>query len=357
MKPKDKNSISQSQSLLKTVDVDSNIDQAFLDRLGELSAQEFERAASRSDAPQPDIESIWRRIMKNRTTKFSSAAAILIAAFVGIYMLTGYVPVTFAQVIEPILKSNTISYDFIVGGDEADGVLLHDIVTESYINRTFGNATMILDLDKNRMLRLDHSKKSAVYIDTKGPLGRGSRHFIKLIRNIADGVQDNPDFAPDNIGEKVIDGHTAVGFKVDEHLVIWADTETALPVRIELQLGMQRTVLKNFEFNFPLEASMTSMEVPEGYTLEETDMDLSNVTEQDFIAGLKVWIEVILDGQFPEAITSQAYMKNIPVIEQKIDDLNLPEKEAEQLGVSYIKGMMFINMFMVQGHSDLNYAG
>ena len=99
------------------------------------------------------------------------------------------------------------------------------------------------------------------------------------------------------------------------------------------------------------------MEVPDGYTLEETQMDLSSATEEEFIAGLKVWVEIILDGRFPEAITTEAYMKNIPLMEQKVEALNLPEADAEKLGISYIKGMMFVNLFPVQGNSDLHYAG
>ena len=99
------------------------------------------------------------------------------------------------------------------------------------------------------------------------------------------------------------------------------------------------------------------MEAPAGYTLKETDMDLSNITEQDFIAGLKVWVEVMLDGQFPEAVNPQAYMKNIPVVEEKVAALNLPDEEAEKLGGQYIKSMIFMKMFSVQGHSKLNYVG
>ena len=86
-------------------------------------------------------------------------------------------------------------------------------------------------------------------------------------------------------------------------------------------------------------------------------MDLSNVTEQDFIAGLKVWVEVLNDGQFPDDLSPKAYMQNIPVLEVKVEALNLPEEEAEKLGTQYVKSMMFMNLFMVQGHSEPTYVG
>ena len=295
--------------------------------------------------------------MKNRMTQLTSAAAILIAGLVGINMLFGpNVSVTFAKAVEPILKATTISYDFIVG-NETDGVLMHDIVTESHIRRTMGESTMIIDLDNEKMLTLDNIKNEAVILDFTGPLQQGTQMFIQMIRDIISPLQQDTGFAAENIGEKEIDGRTAVGFRANKQLVIWADAKTAMPVRIEIGIGQQTSIIKNFEFNFPLDVSMISMEVPDGYTLKETQMDLSSATEEEFIAGLKVWVEVMLDGRFPEAITSQAYMKSIPLLEEKVGALNLPEAEAEKLGISYYKGMMFINLLPVQGHSDLHYAG
>jgi hypothetical protein len=100
------------------------------------------------------------------------------------------------------------------------------------------------------------------------------------------------------------------------------------------------------------------MEVPPEYTLKETNLDLSKEpTEQDFIAGLKVWVEIMRDGQFPEALTSEAYIKDIPLMEQKIGELGLSEEESEKLGIDYMSGMMFINLFPVLEHSDLHYVG
>ncbi len=360
MKSNNKNSMSENRSLLKAVDVPNDIDKEFLNRLGKLTTEEFERTSLADDAKQSDIENRWRHIMKNRTTQLTSAAAILIAAFAGIYMLIGPgVTVTFAQAVEPLLKATTVSYDFIVG-DETDGVILQDIVTENRVRRTIGQADIIVDLDNQKMLRLDHARKEAVFLDIKGPLGRGTQMFNRFIREAIRGFQQDPDFVPEDLGEKEIDGKMAVGFRADsqhESLILWADAETAKPIRIELSMPHQDFIIKNFDFDFPLDVSAVSMEVPEGYTLAETDMDLSKASEQDFINGLKVWVEVLNDGQFPDEVNPKAFMKNIPVMEQKIEALNLSKEEAEKLGTQYVKGMMFVNLFTVQGHSEFNYVG
>ena len=360
MKSENKHSKPINESLLKAIDTPCQVDNELLDRLGELSAREFEQAAGSTDTHQPGIESIWRHIMKNRTARLTSAAAVLIVGFLGVQMLIGPgVSVTFAKVVEPILNAVTVRYDLIVG-DETDGVVMSDIVTEDRICRTFGEADMIVDLDKQTMLRIDHTRKEAVYLDIKGPLGRGTQMFNKFIREAIRGLQQDPDFVPEDLGEMEIDGQKAVGFRVSGHnqsMVFWADAETAKPIRIVLSLPHQDFIIKNFEFDFPLDVSVVSMEVPEGYTLKETDMDLSKASEQDFINGLKVWVEVISDGQFPDELSPQVFMKNIPVMEQKIEALDLTEEEAEQLGTHYIKGMMFANLFLVQGHSEFNYVG
>jgi outer membrane lipoprotein-sorting protein len=360
MKTNDKHSAPVNESLLKAIDKPCDIDNEFLNRLGELSAQEFEQAAESDDAKQPGTESTWRYIMKNRMTQLTSAAAVLIVALAGIHFLIGTgTSVTFAQVVKPILNATTISYDFIVG-DETDGVVMQDIVTENRIRRTMGQTTMIIDMDNQKMLSLDNTKNVAVYLDIKGPLGEGTQIFTKLIRETIRNLQQNEDFIPEELGKQEIDGRKAIGFRtggIGEGMVIWADAKTAAPIRIELKIGQQMSIIKNFQFNIPVDVSLFSMEVPVGYTLEETQLDLSSATEEEFIAGLKIWIEVMRDGQFPEAITSEAYMKDIPLMEEKVGALNLPAEEAEKLGIQYIKGMMFINLFPVQGHSNLHYAG
>ena len=358
MKPENKHSKSARQSLLKAVGAESAPNKDFLDKLRTLSTQEFETAAN--DAAPRSFESPWRHIMKNRITQVTSAAVILIAALVGIHFFVGGgVKVTFAEAVKPIMKAATLSYDFIVG-TEQDGVAMHDIVTDSRIRRTMGDSIMVIDMDQKKMLILNDTKKEASYFDTTGPLGTGTQDFIKFIRYMLAKCQANPEFSPESLGEKEIDGRTVVGFKAggpNEQISIWADARTAAPVQIEFGMSSQPYIIKNFQFDIPVDVSQVSMEVPSGYTLKETKLDLSNVTERDFIAGLKVWIEVLLDGRFPESITPKEYMQQMPQLETKVAALNLPEQEAEKLGTRFVKGMMFINLFRAHGQGQWHYAG
>ncbi len=295
-------------------------------------------------------------IMKSPVVKIAAAAVIIIAVLIGI---NPFKPsVTFAQVIEPILNARTIVFDMILGTDET-GMVTHEIIVDSRIRRTMSNMpnmTLIIDIDKAELLALDTEAKTAVYVDMEGDLGDRTRSYIKFVRQIIRHLQDGQ---VENLGEQIIDGQKAVGFRgrgPNEEVTIWADPQTALPIRIEVQIGQEFSfTLKNFEFNVVVDESLVSMNVPDGYTLQKTDMDLGNATEEDFVESLRIWAEVIRDGSFPEAIGTENAMEQMPVLVQKVGALNLPEEQSTQLGMAYAKGMMFHQILETQG--QWHYAG
>jgi outer membrane lipoprotein-sorting protein len=352
MRPTDK-----IKQYLKNVPIKTNpqVNQVVLDDLlDRLDAAQ----GVKPKTPEPNI---WRTIMNNRITKLSAAAVIVV---IGALLLSQFVftAVTFADIVKPLLEAKTLIYDFVLGADDT-GPVLHDIVSGSRIRRTLStmpNLTMILDTDSAKMLHLDSSSKEAVYYDMKGPLQTGTEDFLEFLRDTARRAQSDPEFSAKKIGNRRIDGRTAVGFSVGDAnngFTVWADARTSLPLRIELAMGRQNYILKNFQFDVPVDPSLVSMEVPDGYTLKKTTLDLSDATEEDFINGLRVWAQLFLDGRFPESITAEAYMKQVPLLEGAVKARNLPEAQAEQMGIQFIKGMMFNNLFEAKGHRDKHYAG
>lgn len=309
------------------------------------------------------VPSIWRNVMKTRMTQFTAAAAVLIVIGVVWTQLT-FVQPTFAEIVRPLMTAQTLIYDFITGPEES-GTMMHDIVKGSRIRRTISTMsgmTMVLDTEHARMLVLEDKKKTASYFDMKGPLGLGTEEFLKFVRETIRQVQTQtePEFAPVSLGTKELDGRKVVGYAAGgerQKLEIWADVKTALPVKIVLGIGVQIITLKNFEFDVPVEDWLVSMDVPAGYKLEEAQMDLSDATEDDFIAGLKAWTELFTNGYFPESITIDQYMKKVPLLESAVAKLNVTPDEAKQLGVSFMKGMMFLTLFEAKSHKDWHYAG
>jgi len=296
--------------------------------------------------------------MKNPITRIAAAAAVIIVAALGInYFMAP--SVTWAQVIEPILNARTVIFDLILGADDT-GIVSHEIVVGSRMRRTMSNMpnmTMVIDLDNAKLLALDTEAKTAVYADIAGDLGDRTRSYIKFVRQIISQLQDGQ---VEQLGEQVIDGQKAVlfvGKGQNEEVRIWADPQTAHPIRIEAKIGQEFSfAMKNFEFDAAVDESLVSMDVPDGYTLQKNDIALGNTTEEDFVESLRIWAEIIGDGTFPEAIGSESAMKQMPVLVQKVNAMQVSEEKGTQIGMGFARGLMFHQMLENQG-GKWHYAG
>ena len=374
------------ERLIKAFCTDKNSSARTTEQLDEkilnaaLSArEEYKRTQSAQTQPK-----IWRIAMHSKLTKIAAAAVVAVAVIVGSQFLGG--SVTFADVIKPILNARTVVLDYVIG-EGPDALEMHDIVIGSRIRRTMSidktkildsrvrsalsnmDHTMILDLEDGRMLTLATVgvTKIASYNDIQDTVQEVNRGQLDSIRNIVSKVKDNPDADIQDLGEKEINGQKAVGFYVkgfNDGLTIWANKKTSLPIRIEITEGKTSTVIKNIEFDVPLEESLVSMEVPAGYTMkdiaihiEETTPDnhLSNATEEDLVESLRIWAEIILDGAFPDAIGTDHFIKQAAPLGYKMASLRLPVSEGEQLFHKFQRGMIFLQKFEFGG--KWGYAG
>jgi len=299
-----------------------------------------------------------RIIMKSSITRMAAAAVIIAGVLIGMPFIGNpfAATVTFAKVIEPILNARTVIFDFIIG-DEETSPLIHDIVVGQRIRRTISNVpnmTSIIDLESARILALDTEGKTATYVDITGQVQERTQNYVEFLRQVIVKLQDNYE----KLGEQEIDGQKAIGFVArgpNEEVKVWADRKTALPIRIELRLGQLFVIMKNFKFDVPIEDSQMSMDVPPGYTLEQTEVDFSGATEQDFVESLRIWADVLMDGKFPEAIGTENAMKQVPLLGEKVAPLNLTDDEKKQLGMKFIRGMLFLQIYETGG--EWHYAG
>jgi len=297
-----------------------------------------------------------RLIMKNSTARLAVAAAVVIVAALGVHYWMAP-SITFADVVEPILTARTMIFDVIIG-DEETGAGMHEVISGQMIRRTMSNVptmAMIIDLENSRMLVLDSTDKSAAYVDMSGPVGDRHQNYVAAMRKIITALKDNNE----NLGEQEIDGRKAILFEAkgsNEQIKIWADPKTALPIRVELNLGQMFWILKNFQINPQIDESLVSMSVPDGYTAGKEELDMKDATEKDFIECLRVLAKIIGDGTFPDEIGTEQAMKQVTVLGQKIMALNLPDSEATQIGMSFGKGMMF-HQILETGNSEWSYTG
>jgi hypothetical protein len=145
----------------------SQVDRRILaDALEDLEKRRQQRAVR----PRPVV---WRIVMRSKTAKVAVAAALVVAVLLGFHFLGSPLGsgVTFAQVIQPILNANTAVFDIVLGAEDPNTPVLHDMVMGSRIRRTLSNIqnnVSVIDLQSGRILNLDETKKEAAYISLKG---------------------------------------------------------------------------------------------------------------------------------------------------------------------------------------------
>ncbi|MBN1805005.1 MAG: zf-HC2 domain-containing protein [Sedimentisphaerales bacterium] len=297
-----------------------------------------------------------RLIMKNSVTRIAVAAVVIIVAAIGIFSISRP-SITFAQVIEPILNARIMVFDFVIGRDET-GPTMRETFMGQLVRRTMSNVpgmTMIIDTENAKMLVLTDEDKSATYVDIQGQLGDRTKSYVGAMRKILADLKNNHK----SLGEQQLNGQKTIVFEAggsNEIVKVWADPETALPLRIELNLGQMFVIMKNFQFDPALDQSLVSMKVPAGYALKETGVSMGNATEADFIESLRIWAKVIGDGTFPQEIGTEQVMKQITVLGQKMMALGLSQEQASQMGMNFGKGMLF-HQILETGKSRWGYTG
>jgi hypothetical protein len=266
--------------------------------------------------------------------------------------------ITFADVVKPLLNAKTVIFDVIIGTDESSPVM-HEVVSGSRIRRTLSNMpglVMIIDLDSGQMLALDTAGKTGSYVEIGGFVQEGTQNYIEFVRQV---IRQVPDGKVEELGEQIIDGKKAIGFVgkgQNEDVTIWADPETAHPIRVEARIGKEFPfVMKNFQFDVPVDDSLVSMKLPAGYTEEKATADLTDVNEKDLVESLRIFAEVIGDGVFPEAVGTETTMKQMPVLVQKAQQKGISDEEIGQLGTQVGRGMIFHQILETQG--PWTYAG
>jgi hypothetical protein len=310
------------------------------------------RRANQGTGPQPGV---WRIVMRSKMTKLAAAAVIVVAVLLGFHFIGSPLGsgVTFAQVIQPILNANTAILDIIIGTEDPNTPVIHDMVVGSRIRRTMSNIegnVSIIDLESGRILNLTEAKKEAVYIDLKGL--PSMPNYMDQLRNALAQLQDSPHFVVEELGTREIDGRKAVGFLAKHprsEITIWADAKTGLPIRIDQKDGQMLVIAKNLQFDAPMDQGLFSMEVPEGYKLQQMEMDLFGATEADFIEGLRVLAEKFEDGQFPDGVAVEDYLKQAPQITKKFEQLKLSDEEQLSLGKKMQQYLLFTRFFKGEG--------
>jgi hypothetical protein len=332
-----------------------NLENAVMDAIMRKQAFELRKTSENNKS-----RNFWRTVMKHRIAQLAAAAVILVATGLAIYYFAGEGTqkcCAWQDIVRPIMDANTAEFDIIVG-DEGKVPVIHDMIMGSKIRRTMEGMeeASVIDLGTMRILTLDPHKKKATYTDLKGL--PQMPNYLDQVKGVIKMLQNTPGFVVEELGRQEIDGQFLYGFKAKHPkatIVIYVDPATALPVRIEQEGGQIKVICKNMRFSIPMDETMFSMDVPEGYKVESQQLDLLGSKEKDFIEGLRVQAEVLNDGVFPDDVSIEYVVKTAVALKDKFDKLKISDDEKMALGMKYQKGLMFIRFF--KGEGKWIYAG
>jgi outer membrane lipoprotein-sorting protein len=326
--------------------------------LGNVMRALDESEKQKTGAKAPDV---WRIIMKSPITKIAAAAVIIVLVIAGIHFLG--VPtesVLWADVVRPILTARTVVFN--VEGENVPTTKVMNMGTQRVRGEVLsadGNTVqviVIVDYDTFRMLQLIPKQKTAVLIDMKD-LPEKPENVLEEMRNMVTEIQNDPNVSVETLGEEEIDGRIAIGFRAagpDGEMTVWADPQTALPIRMEQQWRQIQFVCTDFQFDIELDESLFSMEIPEGYSeLPSGELPIASTTEQDLVETLRMWAEIILDKVFPEDFTGQVYLADVNKNREKF--VKVKEEQRVELGLRFSRGFIFVKL--LKAENDWHYVG
>lgn len=174
----------------------------------------------------------------------------------------------------------------------------------------------IADTQTGRSIMLVPSMKTArvmdmkkVYEEMKKASGGPPPDLFETVRRIVRDGSGGTGEKAKQLGKKVVDGHDAIGFWVRDamngmgDMTVWADPQSARPVRIELtgELGTKiHMVMNNFRYDIPLDRSLFSLEPPSGYSTQTVNVTVP--TEEDLLRTLRTVAEHN-HGMFPKRLS------------------------------------------------------
>ncbi len=128
-------------------------------------------------------------------------------------------------------------------------------------------------------------------------------------------------------------------------ITIWASVETASPIRVEYITPNLQAVSDNMQFDVELDESRFSMDIPDGYTTQDTGIDFKDASESGFIETLRIWAEVIEDGHFPNSIALGEVVKIGPKFDEGLERAGYTKEEQLEVGTRWGQGYVFIRKF------------
>ncbi len=356
--------------------------------------EQFEKnertAVQRNEKAGKTIRIIWRTIMKNRITKFATAAVIIIAVLTAIHLSGGSMEgIAFAEAVRPVLNARTASFDIALESGNRPVQKSHFLcMSPGLVRQTMSDGTInIVDYQQSMALHLNSEEKTAKLTRMVPSRGVGTSDVLGQMQQRIKRAVNLSDESVEHLDRKFIDGQDAVGFRVklsgEQNYVIgwqsrgtftiWADPNMKYPIRLEWYDEMTgiNSIATNIELNVDLDKIIFGMEIPEGYALTEEQEDgpedlPTTVDEKKIIDNLRQWTD-LTGGTFPSSVVGYSAIKDL----DPNADISFEQKEWNGFNghvhvnmpnlKTYLKVMQLIASGGLIGHmppgTDWHYAG
>jgi outer membrane lipoprotein-sorting protein len=295
-------------------------------------------ATAEADAIPNSVE---RTRPMRRILRYVVAATVLVAAGIWISWMTaggGSKAMAFSRIADALDNLRSATYDITVTSTQEEGengnppatvtatgkgyflapsyqrmeiaveTPEHTTDKATIPKQTFEQIT-IADSQAAKCLMLNATFKLATLMDmnkVRGDMEKSGNSvppdlFDMVRRLVRDGSSGTGEEVQ-TLGAKEIDGHKAVGFKTKSEMgdmILWADPETAWPVRIEISgeiMANVHMVMSGFRHDVELAPSLFSLDPPEGYSTQT--VEVVTPVEQDLLNTLRTIAENS-EGLFP----------------------------------------------------------
>jgi len=231
------------------------------------------------------FRTLRRIIMKSPMTKIATAAAIIIAFSIGIHFLGDGSSVAWSQVVEQL--NNYTKYKCrqrVVReqGLQIPTMQVYHLNLQQRRQEVEDGTIHIIDMRSVDPItvELDPARMKATVTNLIGFGPKKDPHIIEMVKRFEQQ-------STERLGTKKVNGKILQGFrhKPNEYndFTVWVDPKTKLPVEIELiHTNRGQTIfMDQFEFDFELDESAFSTEVPEGYEVKINNQDYRPVDQKE----------------------------------------------------------------------------
>jgi outer membrane lipoprotein-sorting protein len=312
---------------------------------------------------------IWRTIMNTKTRRLATAAVILIAAIVSLYLIAGPFGATssaYAEVAERLHKALTMTYKITTTTpvEWMPDMEMEVAFKEPGLMRMTapGGYVSVMDAVQGKGLSIDPGKQQFTEMDLSNlPDGPGQNQL-----NAIEGLRSLPDLADEELGTREIDGRTAQGFRVAAGGItytVWIDPKTRELVEMEIEFanapGISGT-MTDIRYNVDLPDELFTITPPEGYIRLELDVDTSEPSEDDLIEFLRLFSSLTIDNTFlptlnpaelPNVVMEMAKTGKFGPDQPMVEDEGIIQAMAQQVA----RAVTFV--MYLPAESNSHYAG